>query len=440
MRSAGLIFQCAGGHRRAPHFRQICSAGPVGIAQMSGQAAKQGPSAFIMLMSMVSLNLAVINLMPLPILDGGGVVMLIIEMVMRRDMSMPVKEAVFKVGFVFIMMLVAFVLYNDITKILPRWVASFRLRQSSLSFGHELYLCPLHGFAAHQQSVRGLHLPSRSRPALLSAHPRRTFETIAREMRFPPERRAALVAALRQQNGDSPRLDLLAREGTVAVVTGQQVGLFSGPAYTIYKALTAVKLARSLDGTRHPGRAGLLAGHRRSRLRRSQSLLGVRRRAPSGQAGEAALAGHQPARGPVCPERAARRGIARGAGQLAVWRRGFRAGGGNLPTRPHHGRGVQRAAPAPAGAIRAAACRSHVAGHARVGRAGDSFRAGCRAGSDRRGARAQPRAGSRRAIMRRSTWRIRPPSSSCWRTAAATRCAATAAIICRMAAASRPKS
>jgi len=46
-------------------------------------------------------------------------VMLIIEMVMRRDMSMSVKEAVFKVGFVFIMMLVAFVLYNDITKILP---------------------------------------------------------------------------------------------------------------------------------------------------------------------------------------------------------------------------------------------------------------------------------------------------------------------------------
>jgi regulator of sigma E protease len=93
--------------------------GPVRIAQMSGLAAKQGPSAFIMLMSMVSLNLAVVNLMPLPILDGGSVVMLIIEMVMRRDLSLSVKEAVFKVGFVFIMMLVAFVLYNDITKILP---------------------------------------------------------------------------------------------------------------------------------------------------------------------------------------------------------------------------------------------------------------------------------------------------------------------------------
>jgi regulator of sigma E protease len=118
VRSAGLIFHVLEGVVERKISAKLL-AGPVGIAQMSGQAAKQGPSAFIMFMSMVSLNLAVINLMPLPILDGGGVVMLIIEMVMRRDLSMSVKEAVFKVGFVFIMMLVAFVLYNDITKILP---------------------------------------------------------------------------------------------------------------------------------------------------------------------------------------------------------------------------------------------------------------------------------------------------------------------------------
>jgi len=73
------------------------------------------------------------------------------------------------------------------------------------------------------------------------------YEPAAQEVRFPTERRAVLVAALRQQIGDSPMLDALAREGTVAVVTGQQVGLFSGPAYTIYKALTAVKLAREMD-------------------------------------------------------------------------------------------------------------------------------------------------------------------------------------------------
>jgi regulator of sigma E protease len=93
--------------------------GPIRIAQLSGDAAREGPTAFIMLMSMVSLNLAVFNLLPIPILDGGVILMLLIEMTMRRDLSLGVKEAVFKVGFVFIMMLVAFVIYNDISKILP---------------------------------------------------------------------------------------------------------------------------------------------------------------------------------------------------------------------------------------------------------------------------------------------------------------------------------
>lgn len=65
---------------------------------------------------------------------------------------------------------------------------------------------------------------------------------------FPDERRAALVEALARQNPGHPLLDELARPGTVAVLTGQQVGLFGGPAYTLYKALTAVKTARRLSG------------------------------------------------------------------------------------------------------------------------------------------------------------------------------------------------
>src|SRR5205085_12686977 len=64
---------------------------------------------------------------------------------------------------------------------------------------------------------------------------------------FPPDRRAALVEALREGNARNPSLDLLAKPGTVAVVTGQQVGLFSGPAYTVYKALTAARLANQLN-------------------------------------------------------------------------------------------------------------------------------------------------------------------------------------------------
>lgn len=93
--------------------------GPIGIAQLSGEAARQGPSAFFLLMSMVSLNLAIFNLLPIPILDGGVIVMLLVEMVMQRDLSLSVKEAVLKLGFVFILMIVAFVIYNDISKILP---------------------------------------------------------------------------------------------------------------------------------------------------------------------------------------------------------------------------------------------------------------------------------------------------------------------------------
>jgi regulator of sigma E protease len=72
-----------------------------------------------MLMSMVSLNLAIFNLLPIPILDGGVILMLLVEMAMQRDLSINVKEAVFKVGFVCIMVIVAFALYNDISKILP---------------------------------------------------------------------------------------------------------------------------------------------------------------------------------------------------------------------------------------------------------------------------------------------------------------------------------
>jgi regulator of sigma E protease len=71
-------------------------------------------------MAAVSLNLAIINLLPIPVLDGGVILMLLVEMLLRRDLSLPVKEAVFKFGFVFLLMIMAFVIYNDISKmILP---------------------------------------------------------------------------------------------------------------------------------------------------------------------------------------------------------------------------------------------------------------------------------------------------------------------------------
>ena len=94
-------------------------AGPIALGQLSGAAAREGPAEFFGFMSIVSLNLAIFNLLPIPILDGGSILMLLIEIILQRDMSLNVKEAVFKVGFVFIMVIVAFVIYNDISKMLP---------------------------------------------------------------------------------------------------------------------------------------------------------------------------------------------------------------------------------------------------------------------------------------------------------------------------------
>jgi regulator of sigma E protease len=90
--------------------------GPIGIAVVAKQAAEEGPGPFLQLMSVVSLNLAIFNLLPIPILDGGMILTLLIEMVMGRDLSLNVRETMLKVGFVFLMMLVVFVIYNDIAR------------------------------------------------------------------------------------------------------------------------------------------------------------------------------------------------------------------------------------------------------------------------------------------------------------------------------------
>lgn len=87
------------------------------------------------------------------------------------------------------------------------------------------------------------------RPAAFYRNQRHDFEAVvaaAGKVEFPRERREALISALRIQNPESESLRRLAEPGTVAVVTGQQVGLFSGASYTIYKALTAAKLAEAL--------------------------------------------------------------------------------------------------------------------------------------------------------------------------------------------------
>jgi regulator of sigma E protease len=118
IRGAGLIYDVLKGIvARRMSAKSID--GPIGIAKLSGDAAREGAFTYINLMAAVSLNLAIVNLLPIPILDGGVVLMLLFEMLIRRDLSMPVKEAVFKFGFVFLLMVMVFVIYNDITKMIP---------------------------------------------------------------------------------------------------------------------------------------------------------------------------------------------------------------------------------------------------------------------------------------------------------------------------------
>jgi len=89
---------------------------PIGIAQTAGAAAREGAATYLDFMAFISLQLAILNLLPIPIMDGGAILLLLIEMAMQRDLSLNVKEAVFKVGFVFIMMLMAFAIFNDLSR------------------------------------------------------------------------------------------------------------------------------------------------------------------------------------------------------------------------------------------------------------------------------------------------------------------------------------
>lgn len=93
--------------------------GPVGIARQSGQAAKRGLVDFINLMAVISLNLGILNLLPIPILDGGHILLLAVEGTLRRDLSVRVKERFVQVGLVFLLVIFAIVMYNDVLKLLP---------------------------------------------------------------------------------------------------------------------------------------------------------------------------------------------------------------------------------------------------------------------------------------------------------------------------------
>ena len=94
--------------------------GPIGIARASGDAARQpGWTPLLSLMAMISLNLGIFNLLPIPILDGGIILLLIIEGLLRREISMKIKERIYQTAFVFLILFAVVVIYNDLMKALP---------------------------------------------------------------------------------------------------------------------------------------------------------------------------------------------------------------------------------------------------------------------------------------------------------------------------------
>jgi regulator of sigma E protease len=94
--------------------------GPIGIATQSGEAARQGFKHLVHMMGFLSIGIAIMNLMPIPILDGGQTLVLMIEGVIRRDLSLRLKEAISQVGFILIVLLTVMVLWFDLLKTLPK--------------------------------------------------------------------------------------------------------------------------------------------------------------------------------------------------------------------------------------------------------------------------------------------------------------------------------
>jgi regulator of sigma E protease len=94
--------------------------GPIRIGQAAGEAARRkGWTPLMGLTAAISLNLGIFNLLPIPILDGGVILFLLIEGLMRRDISINIKERVYQAAFVFLVLFAVMVIYNDLMKTIP---------------------------------------------------------------------------------------------------------------------------------------------------------------------------------------------------------------------------------------------------------------------------------------------------------------------------------
>jgi regulator of sigma E protease len=92
--------------------------GPILIAQLTGEQAKAGLISLLFFVAVLSVNLGIINLLPIPILDGGHLLFCFIEAVSRRPVNLKVREVAQQVGFLVLVLLMLFVFYNDIARVL----------------------------------------------------------------------------------------------------------------------------------------------------------------------------------------------------------------------------------------------------------------------------------------------------------------------------------
>ena len=113
--NAGLLFTTLGKLLTAQISPRMMS-GPIDIFKISGQQFQEGWTHFFLIMSLVSLQLGVINLMPFPVLDGGHILIICIEGILRRDLSLKIKERVMQTGFYLLIGLMGAIIYLDISK------------------------------------------------------------------------------------------------------------------------------------------------------------------------------------------------------------------------------------------------------------------------------------------------------------------------------------
>ncbi|MGH7585368.1 MAG: RIP metalloprotease RseP [Gemmatimonadales bacterium] len=91
--------------------------GPILIGQLAGEAVRSGPSAFLWFMALISVNLAVLNLLPIPVLDGGQFLFLLAEGIQRKPLSLKLRERLTAVGLAMLLLLIGLVFWNDISRL-----------------------------------------------------------------------------------------------------------------------------------------------------------------------------------------------------------------------------------------------------------------------------------------------------------------------------------